>query len=178
MKVLILDEPTSVLGVRQTADLLAMIDKVRRQGIAILFSCQSSIRVTSLRFSRAKTGRQSGSTRSCGGQSAGKDVARARHRHRDLQVPANREFGLLRTQRIRRRRGFADLEAFRNSANRKALFMRQPQYRSNVFPCSSSCLLPASVANRAPRRPTNSRPLNIKGFTKNCIRPMIRQRAD
>jgi len=36
-KVLILDEPTSALGVRQTANVLATIDKVRRQGIAVVF---------------------------------------------------------------------------------------------------------------------------------------------
>ena len=36
-KVLILDEPTSALGVRQTANVLATIDKVRNQGIAVVF---------------------------------------------------------------------------------------------------------------------------------------------
>jgi len=36
-KVLILDEPTSALGVRQTANVLATIDKVRKQGIAVIF---------------------------------------------------------------------------------------------------------------------------------------------
>ncbi|WP_298970623.1 ATP-binding cassette domain-containing protein [uncultured Roseobacter sp.] len=36
-KVLILDEPTSALGVRQTANVLATIDKVRKQGIAVVF---------------------------------------------------------------------------------------------------------------------------------------------
>ncbi|MEM7695380.1 MAG: ATP-binding cassette domain-containing protein [Pseudomonadota bacterium] len=36
-KVLILDEPTSALGVRQTANVLATIDKVRQQGIAVVF---------------------------------------------------------------------------------------------------------------------------------------------
>jgi len=36
-KVLILDEPTSALGVRQTSNVLATIDKVRKQGIAIVF---------------------------------------------------------------------------------------------------------------------------------------------
>ncbi|MCF6321345.1 MAG: ATP-binding cassette domain-containing protein [Rhizobiaceae bacterium] len=36
-KVLILDEPTSALGVRQTANVLATIDKVRKSGIAIVF---------------------------------------------------------------------------------------------------------------------------------------------
>ncbi|CAM3705972.1 ATP-binding cassette domain-containing protein [Phaeobacter inhibens] len=36
-KVLILDEPTSALGVRQTANVLATIDKVRRQGVAVVF---------------------------------------------------------------------------------------------------------------------------------------------
>ncbi|MGB7261932.1 MAG: ATP-binding cassette domain-containing protein [Albidovulum sp.] len=36
-KVLILDEPTSALGVRQTANVLATVDKVRKQGIAIVF---------------------------------------------------------------------------------------------------------------------------------------------
>ncbi|WP_421702606.1 ATP-binding cassette domain-containing protein [Aliiroseovarius sp.] len=35
-KVLILDEPTSALGVRQTANVLATIDKVRKQGIAVV----------------------------------------------------------------------------------------------------------------------------------------------
>lgn len=36
-KVLILDEPTSALGVRQTANVLATIDKVRKRGIAVVF---------------------------------------------------------------------------------------------------------------------------------------------
>ncbi|MBO9420813.1 sugar ABC transporter ATP-binding protein [Labrenzia sp. R4_2] len=36
-KVLILDEPTSALGVRQTANVLATIDKVRKQDIAVVF---------------------------------------------------------------------------------------------------------------------------------------------
>lgn len=36
-KVLILDEPTSALGVRQTANVLATINKVRKQGIAVVF---------------------------------------------------------------------------------------------------------------------------------------------
>lgn len=36
-KLLILDEPTSALGVRQTANVLANIDKVRKQGIAVVF---------------------------------------------------------------------------------------------------------------------------------------------
>src|SRR5690606_37604684 len=36
-KVLILDEPTSALGVRQTANVLATIDKVRRNGIGVVF---------------------------------------------------------------------------------------------------------------------------------------------
>lgn len=36
-RVLILDEPTSALGVRQTANVLATIDKVRRNGIGIVF---------------------------------------------------------------------------------------------------------------------------------------------
>ena len=36
-KVLILDEPTSALGVRQTAKVLATIDKVRSQGIGVVF---------------------------------------------------------------------------------------------------------------------------------------------
>lgn len=36
-KVLILDEPTSALGVRQTGNVLATIDKVRKQGIAVVF---------------------------------------------------------------------------------------------------------------------------------------------
>ena len=36
-KVLILDEPTSALGVRQTANVLATIDKVRKNGIGIDF---------------------------------------------------------------------------------------------------------------------------------------------
>jgi len=36
-KVLILDEPTSALGVRQTANVLSTIDKVRQQGIAVVF---------------------------------------------------------------------------------------------------------------------------------------------
>lgn len=36
-KVLILDEPTSALGVRQTSNVLATIDKVRKQDIAVVF---------------------------------------------------------------------------------------------------------------------------------------------
>ena len=36
-KVLILDEPTSALGVRQTSNVLATVDKVRAQGIAVVF---------------------------------------------------------------------------------------------------------------------------------------------
>jgi len=36
-KVLILDEPTSALGVRQTANVLATIDRVRKAGIGIVF---------------------------------------------------------------------------------------------------------------------------------------------
>jgi simple sugar transport system ATP-binding protein len=36
-KVLILDEPTSALGVRQTANVLSTIDKVRKKGIAVVF---------------------------------------------------------------------------------------------------------------------------------------------
>ena len=36
-KVLILEEPTSALGVRQTANVLATVDKVRKQGIAVVF---------------------------------------------------------------------------------------------------------------------------------------------
>ncbi|MEO1549487.1 MAG: ATP-binding cassette domain-containing protein [Pseudomonadota bacterium] len=36
-KVLILDEPTSALGVRQTSNVLATIDTVRKQGIAVVF---------------------------------------------------------------------------------------------------------------------------------------------
>ena len=36
-KVLILDEPTSALGVRQTSNVLATIDKVRQKGIGVVF---------------------------------------------------------------------------------------------------------------------------------------------
>ena len=36
-KVLILDEPTSALGVRQTSNVLATVDRVRKQGIAVVF---------------------------------------------------------------------------------------------------------------------------------------------
>lgn len=36
-RVLILDEPTSALGVRQTANVLATIDRVRQQGIGVVF---------------------------------------------------------------------------------------------------------------------------------------------
>lgn len=36
-KVLILDEPTSALGVRQTANVLASIDKVRKRGVGVVF---------------------------------------------------------------------------------------------------------------------------------------------
>ncbi len=36
-EVLILDEPTSALGVRQTANVLATVDRVRNQGVAVVF---------------------------------------------------------------------------------------------------------------------------------------------
>jgi len=36
-RVLILDEPTSALGVRQTSNVLATIDKVRKSGVAVVF---------------------------------------------------------------------------------------------------------------------------------------------
>lgn len=36
-KVLILDEPTSALGVRQTSNVLSTIDKVRKQGVGVVF---------------------------------------------------------------------------------------------------------------------------------------------
>ena len=36
-RVLILDEPTSALGVRQTSNVLATIDTVRKQGVAVVF---------------------------------------------------------------------------------------------------------------------------------------------
>lgn len=36
-KVLILDEPTSALGVRQTSNVLATIDKVRKAGVGVVF---------------------------------------------------------------------------------------------------------------------------------------------
>jgi simple sugar transport system ATP-binding protein len=36
-KVLILDEPTSALGVRQTSNVLRTIDRVRKQGIGVIF---------------------------------------------------------------------------------------------------------------------------------------------
>jgi len=36
-KVLILDEPTSALGVRQTANVLATIDRVRKMGVGVIF---------------------------------------------------------------------------------------------------------------------------------------------
>ena len=36
-KVLILDEPTSALGVRQTSNVLSTIDRVRRQGVGVVF---------------------------------------------------------------------------------------------------------------------------------------------
>lgn len=36
-KVLILDEPTSALGVRQTSNVLATIDRVRRDGVGVVF---------------------------------------------------------------------------------------------------------------------------------------------
>lgn len=36
-RVLILDEPTAALGVRQTANVLATIDRVRKQGIGVVF---------------------------------------------------------------------------------------------------------------------------------------------
>lgn len=40
-KVLILDEPTSALGVRQTSNVLATVDKVRKQGIAVVLITHS-----------------------------------------------------------------------------------------------------------------------------------------
>lgn len=36
-KILILDEPTSALGVRQTANVLATVEKVRKQGVGVVF---------------------------------------------------------------------------------------------------------------------------------------------
>ncbi|MEM8825290.1 MAG: sugar ABC transporter ATP-binding protein, partial [Pseudomonadota bacterium] len=36
-KVLILDEPTSALGVRQTSNVLATIDRVRKENIGVVF---------------------------------------------------------------------------------------------------------------------------------------------
>ena len=36
-RVLILDEPTSALGVRQTSNVLATIDRVRKKGVAVVF---------------------------------------------------------------------------------------------------------------------------------------------
>ncbi len=36
-KVLILDEPTSALGVRQTSNVLATVDRVRKKGVAVVF---------------------------------------------------------------------------------------------------------------------------------------------
>ncbi|KUF08704.1 ATP-binding cassette domain-containing protein [Pseudoponticoccus marisrubri] len=36
-KVLILDEPTSALGVRQTSNVLSTIDRVRKQGVGVVF---------------------------------------------------------------------------------------------------------------------------------------------
>lgn len=36
-RVLILDEPTSALGVRQTSNVLSTIDRVRRQGVGVVF---------------------------------------------------------------------------------------------------------------------------------------------
>jgi len=36
-KILILDEPTSALGVRQTSNVLATVDRVRNQGIGVVF---------------------------------------------------------------------------------------------------------------------------------------------
>lgn len=36
-KILILDEPTSALGVRQTSKVLATVDKVRKQGVGVVF---------------------------------------------------------------------------------------------------------------------------------------------
>ncbi|MBK3746247.1 sugar ABC transporter ATP-binding protein, partial [Paraburkholderia aspalathi] len=36
-KVLILDEPTSALGVRQTSNVLATIDRVRKKGVGVVF---------------------------------------------------------------------------------------------------------------------------------------------
>ncbi len=37
-KILILDEPTSAIGVRQTANVLATVDKVRKKGVAVSLS--------------------------------------------------------------------------------------------------------------------------------------------
>jgi simple sugar transport system ATP-binding protein len=36
-KILILDEPTSALGVRQTSNVLATVDRVRKDGIGVVF---------------------------------------------------------------------------------------------------------------------------------------------
>ena len=48
-KVLILDEPTSALGVRQTSNVLATIDKVRRQGVGPFSTIVGPVRASARR---------------------------------------------------------------------------------------------------------------------------------
>ncbi len=70
------------------------------------------------------------------------------------QRPA-RQPGLTRPQQVGRNGRFADLQPFRYRTNRKPLFVRQSQYRSNVLHVSKSHLLPPrhSSAPRSNRGP-------------------------
>jgi simple sugar transport system ATP-binding protein len=64
-KVLILDEPTSALGVRQTANVLATIDKVRRKGVAVVLITHNVRHALAVgdRFTVLNRGRTLGTTR-------------------------------------------------------------------------------------------------------------------
>jgi simple sugar transport system ATP-binding protein len=64
-RVLILDEPTSALGVRQTAGVLATVDKVRKKGVAVIFITHNVRHAMSVgdRFTVLNRGRTLGTAR-------------------------------------------------------------------------------------------------------------------
>jgi simple sugar transport system ATP-binding protein len=64
-KVLILDEPTSALGVRQTANVLATIDRVRKQGVGVVFITHNVRHAVAVgdRFTVLNRGRTLGTSR-------------------------------------------------------------------------------------------------------------------
>ena len=64
-RVLILDEPTSALGVRQTSNVLATIDKVRRDGVAVVFITHNVLHAMAVgdRFTVLNRGRTLGTAK-------------------------------------------------------------------------------------------------------------------